>query len=412
MFEAFTSKNAAAHLYLCKTYIRLDEECAKYIGAYTAGMFEVGLVVLMLARISSTKTACKNMEGNDVDWFAALKLPPNADNSKGYSFVYFDSTQTEWKKSSELINSRKSAIGVTVDQIYEKSTRKMFKIAYNDDSPIRDAESGRGHSKGVALFDEKNGFWLLHSVPNYPPINRPLEVSVTEKYDYPESGAKYAQSFLCLSLDADVLPEIGQYMRFAQVTPFIANLPDYFKKLAPVLQDVVGKKSLGRSDTIYNITASIKTLEGKKITIFSKHKKSRSDLWHDFIAQNIKAQMAVETWRKGVAKDVGARCDEDKYHVYDINSLTVLGAKYSYSNDHSKWGISLDKKVPVVCIGDINRQESQFKRGGGAVCMKDEKLWKTFYNSIYDYVGCGVKKLKREPSEKWTNFSPKFEFFN
>ncbi|KHJ88595.1 deoxyribonuclease II, partial [Oesophagostomum dentatum] len=319
--------------------------------------------------------------------FVALKLPPRADTSKGYSFVYFDSTQTEWKKSTELINSTKSAIGATVNQIYGKDKGRMFRIAYSDDSPVREAEGGRGHSKGVALFDENTGFWLLHSVPNYPLLN---------KYGYPVNGTKYAQSFLCLSLDADVLPEIGQYMRFAQVTPFMANLPSFFKKLAPVLQDVVGKKSLGRSDTIYKFSANIKTLEGKEITIFSKHKKFKLDIWHDFIAQTIKAPMAVETWRKGAGKDVGARCDEDKYHVYDITSLVVLGTKYTYTNDHSKWGVSLKKQVPIVCIGDVNRRESQFKRGGGAVCMKDEKLWKTFYNSIYDYVGCGGNSVQGE----------------
>ncbi|KHJ78894.1 deoxyribonuclease II, partial [Oesophagostomum dentatum] len=262
-------------------------------------MLEVGLVVLMLARMCNAKIACKNMEGDDVDWFAALKLPSSADNSKGYSFVYFDSKQKGWKKSNELINSKKSAIGATIDQIYGKGKGKMFKIAYNDDSPARKVDSGRGHSKGVALFDENTGFWLLHSVPNYPPL---------DKYDYPESGTKYAQSFLCLSLDADVLPEIGQYMRFAQVTPFIQNLPGYHRKLAPVLEDVVKRRSLGRSETIYTTIANIKTLNGKKITTFSKHKKSKFDLWHDFIAQNIEAPMAVETWRNGAAQDVGARC--------------------------------------------------------------------------------------------------------
>ncbi|KHJ89009.1 deoxyribonuclease II [Oesophagostomum dentatum] len=269
-------------------------------------MLEVGLVISVLAGISSARIGCKNMEGSDVDWFAAIKLPSGADEFKGYSFVYFDSTQKGWKKSIKLINSTKSAIGATIDQIYRMDKKTMFNIAYNDDCPGKEVDSGRGHSKGVALFDEKMGFWILHSVPNYPP---------PKKYDYPESGTKYAQSFLCLSLDANVLPEIGQYMRFAQVTPFITNLPKYHKTIAPVLEDVVNRKSLGRSDSIYTTIANIKTLKGKKITGFSKHKKSNFDLWHDFIAQNIKTPMAVETWRNGAAKDVGTRCDKDKYNV-------------------------------------------------------------------------------------------------
>ncbi|VDM69196.1 unnamed protein product [Strongylus vulgaris] len=48
----------------------------------------------------------------------------------------------------------------------------------------------------------------------------------------------------------------------------------------------------------------------------------------------------------------------------------------------------MDEKVPAVCIGDVNRQESQFKRGGGAVCIQDRKLWKIFYGSVGAYDNC------------------------
>ncbi|KIH59595.1 deoxyribonuclease II [Ancylostoma duodenale] len=272
------------------------------------------------------------------------------DENKGFSFVYFDSTQSGWKKSPELINSTDSAIGATINQIYKSDKKRTFSVAYNDDCPGKDVDSGRGHSKGVALFDDKMGFWMLHSVPNFPP---------TDKYDYPESGSKYAQSFLCLSLDANFLPDVGEYMRFAQVTPFITNLPKYHEAL-----------------------------------FVAKH------LWHDFIALNLKTDMAVETWRNGAAKDVGSQCGKD-INVFDITSVTIMNLGYSSSKDHSKWGVSMKEKVPVVCIGDVNRQESQFKRGGGSVCIEDRKLWKTFYDSIGSYIGCNgstvqPKKIKEE----------------
>ncbi|VDN28440.1 unnamed protein product [Cylicostephanus goldi] len=114
------------------------------------------------------KVGCKDMEGNDVDWFAAIKLPADFDDSKGYSFVYYDSSQPTWKKSKKSINSSNSAIGATISQLY-KVDKKSFYIAYNDDGPDTEVESGRGHSKGVAVFDKNVGFWMVHSVPNYPP---------------------------------------------------------------------------------------------------------------------------------------------------------------------------------------------------------------------------------------------------
>ncbi|KAK6751106.1 hypothetical protein RB195_002838 [Necator americanus] len=355
-------------------------------------MMHILMLLAAFASYTSAKISCKNMEGDDVDWFAAIKLPSNVDDTKGYSFVYYDSTQSGWVKSSKLINSTESAIGGTVNQIYQKDKEfgKTFKVAYNDDCPDLEEGHGRGHSKGVVLFDKETGFWMVHSVPRFPPI---------EKYDYPESGTKFAQSFLCLSFDANYLEDIGSYMRFAQVTPFIKRLATYFNALAPSLQDVIFKKSLTRKDTIFTSHRIIQTQGGKKVLAFSKHKKFSRDLWHDFIAPNLKTEMAVETWRNGGAKDVGTQCGAGT-NVYDINSVKILNMTYSSSKDHSKWGVSMNPKAPYVCIGDVNRQESQFKRGGGAVCIEDRKLWQTFYNSVGSYDDCNAQSKIGQTTEQ------------
>ncbi|KIH57045.1 deoxyribonuclease II [Ancylostoma duodenale] len=295
------------------------------------------------------------MDGEDVDWFAALKYPANVDERRGRSFVYFDSSQKGWKLSPQPINSTESAIGATVNQIYGMDKTRMFGIAYNDDVPGTHVNGDRGHSKGVALFDESVGFWMLHSVPNYPPPGT-----------------------------------------------------------APVLEDVVSKKSLKRSDAVYTTIRGIETLGGRKVKGFSKHKKFQLDLWHDFIALNLHTDMAVETWRNGAAKDVGSQCGGGA-NVYDVNNIALLGRSFSSSKDHSKWGVSMSEKVPAVCIGDVNRQESQFKRGGGAVCIEDRTLWKTFRESVTDFDGCDVssktddkkapKSIKEDKKTKKSNKS-------
>ncbi|KAK6741661.1 hypothetical protein RB195_009498 [Necator americanus] len=327
---------------------------------------------------AEARLGCKNMRGKDVDWFVAIKLPAREDEMEGRGFVYFDETQLNWKMSPEPIDSVESAIGATVDQLYDMNERSTFAIAYNDNSPKGETGGGRGHSKGVAVFDKKVGFWLIHSVPKFPPIN---------KYSFPRSGEKFAQSFLCLTLSVDMLEDVGQYMRFAQVTPYFFNLPELHEFMAPSLLDVVSKKSLPRSATAFSTIRSIKTLGGKQAEAFSKHKKFGKDLWHDLIAPVLRTPMVVETWRGGSAKDLGTQC-HIKQNVYDVNVVSLLGNSFENSQDHSKWGVSMRSGIPAVCIGGINRQVSQFKRGGGAVCIEDRNLWATFIDSVSSYENC------------------------
>uniref|UniRef100_A0A7I5E8A2 Deoxyribonuclease II n=1 Tax=Haemonchus contortus TaxID=6289 RepID=A0A7I5E8A2_HAECO len=354
-------------------------------------MKEMLVVFLTIFTLAEAQFKCKNMDGKDVDWFAALKLPANIDVWNGRGFVYFDSTYKQFVLSENPLNSTKSAIGATLKQLYDSDPKTTAKIAYNDDCPGKEVDSGRGHSKGVAVFGLSGGFWLIHSVPNFPPPN---------KYDYPETGTKYAQSFLCLTLGIDNLEDISQYMRWSQVTPFITNMPEHFKLLAPHFEDVINKKSLGRSDTQFTLSLNFETLMHKKVNAFAKHKKFGADLWHDFIAPSLGTSMAVETWRNGAAKDVGTQCGLGSKNVYDVTSVNLFGLTYASSKDHSKWGVSMEESTPTVCIGDVNRQESQFKRGGGAVCIRDKDLWKAFKNSVGSFNDCGVVPEKKSSKSK------------
>lgn len=344
------------------------------------------ILAMVLVRCGeAAQPSCKDMAGKDVDWFAAVKLPANVDEMKGRTFMYVDSRRNGWVKSDKPINSTTSAIGATVKQLYD-ADKKQLRIAYNDDVPQEIEHGGnRGHTKGVLVFSNEKGFWLIHSVPRFPPL---------KNYYYPDSGSIFAQSFLCLSLNANVLEKVSQYLRYSQVTPFIINVPKIFEKMAPYLKDVKEKKSLDRGDTELTTVQAFDTVGHQKVVMMAKHKKFGKDLWHDLIAPFFKTSIAVETWRNGAAKNVGSQC-EGKTKVYDIKSVKLSDKTYSSSKDHSKWGVSMSNKVPIVCIGDVNRQESQFKRGGGAVCIKDEKLWKTFRTSVDSLEECSITVKKK-----------------
>jgi deoxyribonuclease-2 len=65
--------------------------------------------------------------------------------------------------------------------------------------------------------------------------------------------------------------------------------------------------------------------------------------------------------------------------------FTQAGIAYQNTEDHSKWAVS--EQGAWICIGDINRQQSQAKRGGGTICMENPRI-ASLYRSAIDQVEC------------------------
>ena len=67
----------------------------------------------------------------------------------------------------------------------------------------------------------------------------------------------------------------------------------------------------------------------------------------------------------------GVERAEDTQYV----DLDPLGFDYEwyYTKDHAKWAVSAEPNW--ICVGDINRQTSQEKRGGGTIRFEDQDLW-------------------------------------
>ncbi|VDN21862.1 unnamed protein product [Gongylonema pulchrum] len=56
--------------------------------------------------------------------------------------------------------------------------------------------------KGVVVFGENGGFWLIHSVPKFPR---------NDTYEYPATGHHYGQMGLCISMAYSELKKIGKF---------------------------------------------------------------------------------------------------------------------------------------------------------------------------------------------------------
>ncbi|NRA13808.1 MAG: deoxyribonuclease, partial [Crocinitomicaceae bacterium] len=117
-----------------------------------------------------------NQKGKSVDWWFAYKLPmdvgPDSD-STGFEFLYCDSENDKELKLSPLtLKDEKSAIGITLKQVFSKKSDIGY-VMWNDEippskkNPTPKNSEAKGHSKGILAFSKKSnsGFYLLHSTP-------------------------------------------------------------------------------------------------------------------------------------------------------------------------------------------------------------------------------------------------------
>ena len=136
----------------------------------------------------------------------------------------------------------------------------------------------------------------------------------------------------------------------------------------------------------------IKTRAGEAVTTFAKHRRFGKDLYADLVAPGLQVSMLVETWPNGRGK-LPSSCQKPFIveNVDEMNFVEIKNDDFKTTHDHSKWGISLDPRRPFVCIGDINRMETQFVRGGGTACILSPKVWKTFKKSVKAIETCKAK---------------------
>ncbi len=109
-----------------------------------------------------------------------------------------------------------SITGKTLGPLYSASSAAgagSFQLMYNDEWPNGTVSFTAGHAKGVVAVEKAGGtgFWLIHSVPHFPPDPSTPGAS----YGYPKTGHTYGQTLFCVSFDADVAADaIGESQVF------------------------------------------------------------------------------------------------------------------------------------------------------------------------------------------------------
>lgn len=155
---------------------------------------------------------------------------------------------------------------------------------YNDQPPNR--STGRnGHAKGIVNVDNNKGYWLIHSVPYFPPApnggKEPRKRTTTDNttiqqipdgsYDYPDSGKQNGQSFLCISLGSNQYDLVGKQLKYNQITVYKNNIPNDLGQKFKVLADAANQVRIKIAP--YNNSAILWSLEQTRFISFAKSAK-------------------------------------------------------------------------------------------------------------------------------------------
>uniref|UniRef100_A0A0N5C9F8 Deoxyribonuclease II n=1 Tax=Strongyloides papillosus TaxID=174720 RepID=A0A0N5C9F8_STREA len=348
---------------------------------------KVHAAILITITVSAYgRLGCKDQNNNPVDFWAAYKMPKIADDSSvpgisdGLAFYYLDANSQSFSPSQNNLGSQDQAFAYTLNQLYQASSpSSLGHIMWNDELPesvsTRDIlnrvpfdlrfDYEFGHTKGVLFFDDTSGVYLIHSVPKFPEVS---------SYSYPSSGQIYGQSALCITINYNQVNIIGKQLYYNHPQIYNTNLPTSMASDNDYLAKVIAGKYQTGSDT--NSITTIKSYNGVSFTSFAKTGEFNEDIYDKLVAPNLKAGLAVETWRRG---DLIPLDCSTSYKVADIQTLSVVSSPvFKYTKDHSKVAISEDISNPYVCIGDINRMTSQYVRGGGTTCIKNQYIWNQY----------------------------------
>ncbi|XP_043934968.1 deoxyribonuclease-2-alpha-like [Protopterus annectens] len=344
----------------------------------------VTFLILSWSTKGHADIACRNDDGQPVDWFIAYKLPGRAKgNLKGLQYLYMDPSTNGWTTGKYLINDTRNAVAQTLLPLYKNPTYEnedFGYLVYNDQPPRNMSITGHreteeelpvsasyGHSKGVILLDTKTGIWLIHSTPKFP---------AQKNYTWPSNAVRNGQSFICVTYPYDQFKDIGEQLRYIHPYCYYCSLPETY----PASLQCAASAGCYPNYPPWQRQVSLMTVGQNKFVSFAKYSRFGDDLYSGWLANALRDNLLVESWVK-VRGRLPTNCSM-KYHVYNVKEIQIhKDIKFKSTTDHSKWCIT-EGQEKWTCIGGLNRNKKASRRGGGVICTDNSLVWKIFQSSV------------------------------
>ncbi|MBN3305251.1 DNS2A protein, partial [Amia calva] len=305
--------------------------------------------------------SCYNDQGTAVDWLYLYKLPRPSQSSpeEGMRYLLLQPGGGAWTQGAGLVNDSGEALGRTVGQLYKLGQEEdVAYILYNDQTPPSHGEREKnecGHTKGVVLLDKTQGFWLVHSTPHFPPRQ---EVGT---FSYPETGVENGQNFLCVTFPVERFQSIVRpcCLWGGRPSPASPRAPPSVTVRPPISVSV--------------------------------------NLYVSWVAPSLQSDLLVQFWRRS-AGVLPSNCSLSQ-RVLNVQRIGPGGGgggvePFKSTQDHSKWAVSVEGQGQPgegggwVCVGDINRNLAEERRGGGTVCVQEVEVWKAYRTAVLEFEDC------------------------
>ena len=263
---------------------------------------------------------CQDETGAPVDGWTILK------KVNGYEYFVYEAASGSFVESQYTLDqTTNGAIMRTLAPLYDMAVNNSFGYLYwNDNPPASGSTSYYAHSKGILATDNTQGFWIVHSMPNWP-----FAPSGDEGANSPGpiSDDTYAQSFRCVSVGISEVNTIASGLRIDDVYVYGGYIPSDLASQLTQIQELLDKnerKDVDSDVLVWNSVAGVQYYQAAKSKAWDK------DLWDDLIAPYFDTPMNVETWVNGNGgrqssicnnSDVknGTHTKEQPYNVYQVS---------------------------------------------------------------------------------------------
>lgn len=295
-----------------------------------------------------------------------------------------------------------------ISQCFSKTSQRWtHSILYNDQLPPHFKEyfefrglDNNGHSKGILTWNNKKIGWLIHSIPQYPATS--TLINTDYEYVFPpinDGQLRMGQTAVYLEFDICYKESIISQLGIMNVQIYYISDPVVSTKLkqkfnnkTPLFSEIRLKDRWTCFCNYFSNTSILHYAKNNKFdydiyeimclnnaSIVSSNM-SNTDIDTIINKTNKKTKLLSQTWLNGNVHKLN--------ETNNVNHIKQL-IEWNTANDHSKWAISIPKNKSYftrfkykVCIGDLNRVDTQLKRSGGCIVIENKKLWKCFHSLI------------------------------